>query len=90
MGFPRLRFGPEVPSPDTEEGVTFGLRATVVMAVIFLVTGFIYATGIEEGSRVAGIVLLIAAVGCIYPGWFLVRTRRRLREAAAQRRDIAS
>lgn len=84
-GIPRLRFGPEVPPANTEEGLTFTLRFVVVVIVIFLVVGFIYATGIGKNHQGAGILLLVCAAASLYPCWLLVRIRRNLRAESTER-----
>ena len=88
---PRLRFGPVVPPANTKEGLTFTLRFTVGLIVIFLVVGFIYATGIGKNHQTLGILLFACAVACLYPCWLLVRIRRKVRAQSPKRGgDIAN
>lgn len=64
-----------------EAELTVLLRLLIIFAVVGTVAGVIYATGIGNGHRTAGILALALSVGCFGLCWRLAVIRSGIRAA---------
>jgi hypothetical protein len=85
-----LRLGRPIPPFHTAAGLTFWLRWDVVMSLVSLVTGIVYATGIAQNGRWLGVSLLLVGVAYLHSARSMARLRNRVRAGATDPPDIAN